>query len=153
MGKVIGLNGKAIDPMMLSIRAALLAEGAASRLLKGIPVSVDEWRRKVRVVARELGRPVRTFVSVHAVHAVLRDWPADDRESQIHDRALEEAVELSKLATEMTTPIKECPSCGKERQWRSSDRLEKAGTIVCAHCGLVELQALSQRTGDLPPGQ
>lgn len=151
MGKVIGLNGKAVDSLMLSLRAALLAEGAASQLLKGAPVSVEEWRRKVRVVARELGRPVRTFVSVDAVHAILRDWPADDRESQIHDRALEEAVELSKLATEMTTPIEECPSCGKERHWCSSDRVEKAGTIVCAHCGLVELQVLPQHTSDFPP--
>ena len=153
MGKVIGLNGKAIDPLMLSIRTALLAEGAASQLLKGIPVSDDEWRRKARVVARELGRPVRTFVSVEAVHAVLRDWPADDRESQIHDRALEEAVELSKLETEMTTPIEECPSCGEARHWRPSDRLDKASSIVCAHCGLVELQPLPHHTRELPPGR
>ncbi|TQO19672.1 hypothetical protein FB472_1243 [Rhodoglobus vestalii] len=140
MGTVIGLNGKPVHPLMPTIRAALLADGSASQRLEGLTVSVDEWRRVVRVVARELDRPVRTFVSAGAVHAVLRDWPADGHEMELHDQAMKEAVEASALIIEMTSPIARCPSCGRERVWRPGDRFEKSGTITCPHCGLVELQ-------------
>ncbi|WP_341953605.1 hypothetical protein [Salinibacterium sp. TMP30] len=139
MGTVIGLNGKPVHPLTLTIRAALLADGCASQELEGLSVSVDEWRRLARFVARELEHPVRTFVSADAIHAVLRDWPADDRERQIHDHAMKEAVEASSLTTEMTSPITTCPSCGRDRQWRPGDRFEKPGTITCPRCGLVEL--------------
>lgn len=140
MGNIIELNGKEVSPLALTLRAALLSDGSASQDLNGLTVPVDEWRRLARVAARDLGRPVRTFVSSDAIHAVLRDWPADDRESAIHDRAMREAVEASKLATEMTSSISKCPSCGTQREWQAAARVESTGTVKCSSCGLIELQ-------------
>lgn len=140
MGNVVGLNGRGISPLALTIRAALLPDGSASQDIEGLTVSVDEWRRLARVAARDLGRPVITFASSDAIHAVLRDWPANERELQLHDRAMAEAVEASKLATEMTSSISNCPSCGDQREWQAAVRVESSGTVKCASCGLIELQ-------------
>jgi len=140
MGNIVGLNGREISPLALTIRAALLSDGSASQDLNGLTVSVDEWRRLARVAARDLGRPVRTFASSDAIHAGLRDWPADDRELQLHERAMEEAVEASRLATEMTSSITKCPSCGAQREWQTAVRVESSGTVKCSNCGLIELQ-------------
>lgn len=62
MGNFVGLNGSEISPLALTIRAALVSDGSASQDIEGLTVSVDEWR------------PVRTFASADAIHAVLCNW-------------------------------------------------------------------------------
>jgi|SRR5664279_3638509 len=140
MGNIVGLNGREISPLALTIRAALLSDGSVSQDIEELAVSVDEWRRLARVAARDLGRPVRTFASSDAIHAVLRDWPANERELHLHDQAMAEAVEASNLTTEMTSSISNCPSCGAQREWQAPVRVESSGTVKCSSCGLIELQ-------------
>ena len=139
MGKIVGLDGKSIDPLAAIIRGALEADGSVSQSLKSLTVSVEEWRRIARAVARELGRPLQTVVSPDAVHAALRDWPADESERRIHEQAMRDAVHAIALSNEVLVPIAPCPACGSEREWRPGDRFERSGKVVCSRCGLVEL--------------
>lgn len=139
MGKIIGLNGNSIDPLAIAIRDALEADGSVSQSLASLTVPVDEWRRSARAVARDLGRTVETVVSSDAVHAALRDWPANDSERLIHERALRDAVEAIALSNEVLEPIAACPACGSNREWRPGARFDRPGTVVCSHCGLIEV--------------
>jgi predicted RNA-binding protein Jag len=139
MGKIIGLNGNSIDPLAIAIRNALEADGSVSQSLESLTVSVDEWRRSARAVARELGRTVEPVVSSDAVHAALRDWPANERERLIHERSLRDAVDAISLSDEVLEPIAPCPVCGSEREWRPGTRIEQRGSTVCPSCRLVEL--------------
>jgi hypothetical protein len=142
MGKIIGLNGKPIDPLRIAIRNALEAEGSVSQRLESLTVSVDEWRRSVRAVARELGRTVETVVSSDAVHAALRDWPANESERLIHKQNLREAVDAISLSNEVLESIAPCPACGSEREWRPGNSFEQRATVFCSLCRLVELANL-----------
>lgn len=139
MGKIVGLSGKLVDPLAIAIRDALEADGSVSQDLQSLTVPLEEWRRLARAVGRELGRPVQTVVSPDAVHAALRDWAANDSERQIHERAMRDAVDAIALSNEVLEPIAACPACGNTREWRPGARFDKPGTVVCSHCGLIEV--------------
>jgi hypothetical protein len=79
MGAIIGLNGNLAHPLTITIRAAFLADGSVSQGLEGLP---------------------------NAIHAVLRDWAADERELQIHEQTMREAVDVSALSNEMLAPTR-----------------------------------------------
>lgn len=139
MRTIIGLNGKSVNPLTIIIREAFEADGSVSQSLKSLTVPVEEWRRIARAVARELGHPVQTVLSPDAVHAVLRDWPANESERRIHEQAMRDVVDAIALSNEALVPIAPCPACGSEREWRPGDRFERSGKVVCSRCGLVEL--------------
>lgn len=50
------------------------------------------WRATARAAARHLDRPVETIEHAGVAHAALRDWPANELEQQIHQKALRRAV-------------------------------------------------------------
>lgn len=139
MGNIVGLDGKPIDPLTVIIRGALEENGSVSQNLDELAVNVQKWRQAARAVARDLGRPVQTVVSADAVHAVLRDWPADERERQIHEQAMRDAMDSVALSNEVLVPIVPCPGCGSAREWHPGVRLVRAGSVSCPHCGLVEV--------------
>jgi AcrR family transcriptional regulator len=56
------------------------------------PVQAAEWRRLARAAGRSIGRPVRTYAGPDGPVAALHDWPVDDVERTIHERALRDAV-------------------------------------------------------------
>lgn len=105
MGIVVGLNGERIDPLEESICAQLRASGSARAALGSLPVPVEQWRTTARAAARRLDRPVRTLIATDLVHAVLSDWPANDREQAIHDAALRSAVMAISDHTEDTDAL------------------------------------------------
>lgn len=61
-------------------------------VVEDLPMTVNQWRRVARAVGRELDRPVRTILTGGDLHALLQDWPRDDREAVLHDAALRRAV-------------------------------------------------------------
>lgn len=81
------------------IKAGLIARGSVSAEIDKLPVSVDQWRKLARQVARDLGRPVRTMVLQDwTVNAILMDWPLSEDEEQIQRqnmRAMFEAASLN----------------------------------------------------------
>lgn len=81
-----------IEQIKDTLRTAFQARGEAHVHVADIRVSLDEWRRLARTVARDLRRPVQTVASEDQAWAVLRDWPSDDREQQIHDKAMRDAM-------------------------------------------------------------
>lgn len=139
MGKIVGLDGKSIDPLAVIIRDALETDGSVSQSLRSLTVPVEQWRRLARAVGRDLGRPVQTVVSPDAVHAALRDWPANEREQRIHEQAMRDVANAAALSNELLVPIAPCPACGSDREWRPGARFGQPGTVVCPQCGLVEL--------------
>jgi hypothetical protein len=50
------------------------------------------WRPAARAAARSLGRPVETIEHNGVAHAALRDWPANELEREINQKALRRAV-------------------------------------------------------------
>lgn len=72
--------------------------GAQSNILD--EVSAEQWRRDARAAARALGRPVQTIRHDGVVAAVLRDWPSNELETEIHRAAMRRAVN----ATALTMP-------------------------------------------------
>jgi hypothetical protein len=48
-------------------------------------------------VAHNLRRPVQTVATDDRAWAVLRDWPADDRETRIHEKAMRDAMNAAAL--------------------------------------------------------
>ena len=139
MGTIIGLNGNPVDPLAIRIREAFEADGSVAQSLESLTVPVEEWRQIARAVGRDLGRPVQTVVSPDAVHAVLRDWPTDERERRIQAQNMRDVVDAIALSNEVLVPIAPCPACGSDREWRPGDRFERSGKVVCSRCGLVEL--------------
>lgn len=43
-------------------------------------VPAAEWRRLMRMVAKNLGRPIETVANEHTVTGALKDWPRDAAE-------------------------------------------------------------------------
>jgi hypothetical protein len=87
-----------IDQIKEMIRAEFHARGEAQVDVQDIRISLDEWRKLARSVARELGRPVQTVASDTRAWAVLRDWPRDDREKHVHDEAMRKAMNAAALS-------------------------------------------------------
>lgn len=139
MGKIVGFDGKSFDSLTFIILAAFEADGSVSQRLESLTIPVEEWRRIARAVGRGLGRPVQTVVSPDSVHAVLRDWPANERERHIHKQTMRDIADAVALSNEVLVPIAPCPACGSERDWRPGDRVERSGSVLCPCCGLVEL--------------
>tara|TARA_R110002124_G_scaffold126756_3_gene286471 strand:+ start:58737 stop:59156 length:420 start_codon:yes stop_codon:yes gene_type:complete len=139
MGTIIGLDGKAVHPVAIVIREALLTEGSVSQSFDELTVSILEWRRAAREVARALRRPIKTTVKKNTIEAVLLDWPCNEHELRIHERIAREAIDAIALADEMVAVVPQCPACGCERAWRPGDRIERSGSVTCPNCGLVEL--------------
>lgn len=81
-----------IEQIKDTLRAAFQARGEAHVHVTDIRVSLDEWRKLARAVAREIGRPVETVATEGRAWAVLRDWPADDRETRIHEKAMRDVM-------------------------------------------------------------
>ncbi|MCK3769779.1 hypothetical protein MZK47_08875 [Microbacterium aerolatum] len=102
MGIVVGINGERIDPLDESLRVQLSATGSAVADVDTLTVSPARWRAAARAAARSLGRPVKTIAAGHHLHAILTDWPADDREQQIHDAALRAVVDA--IASPISVP-------------------------------------------------
>lgn len=92
----ISINVKA-DRARATIKASLESHGSAQSDRPDLGVSVEEWRRLAREAAKEIGRPVQTVGAEHLAWAVLRDWPADERESAIQETDLRAAVASIKL--------------------------------------------------------
>lgn len=86
------------DQIKDTIRAEFKARGTARVDVQYIRVSLEEWRKLARAVAREIGRPVQTVATEGRAWAVLRDWPADDRETHIHEKAMREAMNAAALS-------------------------------------------------------
>jgi len=139
MAIIVGINGEPIDPLAIAISDELTAHGSVSQDLHTLTVTVTEWRKTARTVARQLGRPVQTLLTPDAVHAILRDWPADDREQVIQQQALREVAEAAAFRDELLEPISPCPACGNQREWKPAARFDQPDTIVCPRCGLVEV--------------
>lgn len=62
------------------LRNGLIEDGFVTVPVAELTVSVQDWRRIARAVARDLGRPVRTMLVGSDVTAVLSDYPRDDVE-------------------------------------------------------------------------
>lgn len=139
MGEIVGLDGTTIDTLAVVIRSELEATGSAYQSLSELAVAVKEWRRVAREVAHTLGRPVQTIVSTDAAHAVLRDWPANEREQRIQEQAIRQVSDALTLVSEVLLPIPPCPACGSERDWHPGARVEQRGLVICPSCQLVEL--------------
>lgn len=92
MGDVVGMTGEPIDPLQENLRQSFYKFGQARATIDALGIPLTEWRKAARAVARDLGRPVQTLVGGDQVHAVLTDWPADDRESAVHRAQLRAAV-------------------------------------------------------------
>ncbi|NQX29858.1 hypothetical protein HQQ81_21125 [Microbacteriaceae bacterium VKM Ac-2854] len=76
-----------------STRLQLQQSGSAHAQIDQLPVTLNEWRRIARAVARELGRPMETTARGGViVHAVLTDWPATDEERRIMAKQMRDAV-------------------------------------------------------------
>lgn len=54
--------------------------------------STKTWRTAARAAARQLGRPIETIEHAGIAHAALRDWPANDLERQIEQKAMRRAM-------------------------------------------------------------
>lgn len=91
MADVVGID-RNIDGIKQTIRDAFHERGEASVDVEQIRVSLEEWRKLARAVGRELRRPVQTVATEGRAWAVLRDWPTDDRESRIHEKAMRDAM-------------------------------------------------------------
>jgi AcrR family transcriptional regulator len=75
------------------ILADLTATGQARpRATLTTPAQAAEWRRLARAAGRSIGRPVRTYAGPDGPVAALHDWPVDDVERTIQERALRDAV-------------------------------------------------------------
>ena len=94
MGEIIPFRGRTSETNVdEAIQDALQSQGFAVQSIESLTVSLDEWRKRARSVARKLGRPVQTIVVGDSVHAALRDWPRDEREQLLHDQAKRAIVE------------------------------------------------------------
>ncbi|MGA0568624.1 hypothetical protein ACO2Q7_14940 [Rathayibacter sp. KR2-224] len=127
MGEVLQFgDGRRRDALILWLRDELAATGSVSQRLGEVTVSMEEWRKAARATGRELGRPVQTLAGADAVHAVLTDWPRDDRERAIHMEALKAAMHGATLGVESRKP-------GRS--------IEETGSTVCDSFGLVEVSS------------
>lgn|GEM_PF-2236765 len=79
------------------IRTQFHERGSARVVVEDLAMSVSEWRHVARTVGRELDRPVRTILTGGDLHALLQDWPRDDREAALHAAALRRAVNAAAL--------------------------------------------------------
>lgn len=77
------------EPLVDEILAQLRRHGSA-RSTPDQPAKA--WRAAAQRAARELGRPVETIEHDGQAHAALRDWPANELEREIQQRALRRAV-------------------------------------------------------------
>jgi hypothetical protein len=93
MGELIGIDGKPRDGLVERLRASFVADGSAQADIEDLDVTVTAWRAAARKAARQLGRPVETLAGQAQVWAVLKDWPADDRERDAHRARLRAAVD------------------------------------------------------------
>lgn len=100
MGEIIGIGDRKVqNALAIAIRETLTAHGSVAQDLASLTVPVDEWRKIARAAGRELGRPVQTLIAGDAVHAVLRDWPRDEREQNIHKQAMRAAMDAVSLGS------------------------------------------------------
>lgn len=104
MGILVGLDGERIDPLEEFIRAQLHSRGSVRADLNSLTVTTEHWRKTARAAARRLQRPVRTLIAGGAVHAILTDWPANERERAIHEATLRSAIRAVGV-TESPGPI------------------------------------------------
>lgn len=142
MGDVLQFgDGRRRDAPILRLRDELAATGNVSQRLGEGTVSVEEWRKAARATRREFGRPVQTLAGADAVHAVLKDWPRDDRERAIHTEALKAAMLGATLEVETLELIPPCPGCGSGRRCKPGRSIEETGSTVCDSCGLVEVSS------------
>jgi hypothetical protein len=79
------------------IRTQFHERGSARVAVDDLAMSVNQWRHLARTLGRELDRPVRTILTGGDLHALLQDWPRDDREAALHDAALRRAVNAAGL--------------------------------------------------------
>lgn len=98
MGEIIGIGDRKVqNALAIAIRDTLTAHGSVVQDLASLAVPVDEWRKIARAAGRELGRPVQTLIAGDSVHAVLSDWPRDEREQAIHNQAMRAAMNAVSL--------------------------------------------------------
>lgn len=84
---------------------------------------------------------MQTLAGADAVHAVLTDWPRDDRERAIHMEALKAAMHGATLGVESLELIPPRPGRGSGRRWKPGRSIEETGSTVCDSCGLVEVSS------------
>lgn len=77
------------EALIDAIAAQLRRQGSA-RSDPGEPTIA--WRTAARAAARQLGRPIETIEHGGLAHAALRDWPANDLERQIEQKAMRRAI-------------------------------------------------------------
>lgn len=100
MGEIIGIGDRQVqNALAVAIRDTLTAHGSVAQDVASLTVPVDEWRKIARAVGRELNRPVQTLIAGDAVHVVLRDWPRDEHEQIIHQRAKRTAMNAVSLGS------------------------------------------------------
>src|SRR3954451_19601153 len=92
MGDVVGFDRQRVDPLVENFKQSFFEFGQARATVDDLGVSLAQWRTTARAVARDLQRTVKTLVAGGQVHAVLTDWPMDERESAIHRAQLRAAV-------------------------------------------------------------
>jgi len=81
-----------LDGMRDRIAADLLNAGSVMVHVGDLSITASEWRAIARAAARKIGRPIETVANETRAWAVLRDWPADDRERAKLDAAITNAV-------------------------------------------------------------
>lgn len=64
------------------IEESFATMGGITIYLSEEEIAADEWRKLMRMVARELGRPVETFANETTVVGALKDWPATAEEQR-----------------------------------------------------------------------
>jgi len=79
------------------IRAEFHERGSARVVVEDLAMTINQWRHLARTVGRDLGRPIRTIQTGGELHALLQDWPRDDREAALHGAALRRAVNAAGL--------------------------------------------------------
>ena len=81
MREVVNIASVRPPSLVDELQAALAASGSVSAEVKALTVSVPEWRKAARAAGKALRRPVQTLDGGAFVHAVLKDWPANDEEA------------------------------------------------------------------------
>jgi hypothetical protein len=79
------------------IRRQFWRAGVARTSLTRRAFSAGQWRAVARLVGRDLGRPVQTVQNGHQVRARLKDWPANERETQVYEERVREWLAASAM--------------------------------------------------------